>query len=553
MTEQELQHFLLKKYPKEDINCEWKEMKNLKNSFSSDEGSDVISYLSGISNMEGGNLVIGVKDATLEIVGTDLSKFNYTSTSVVYKMVELCPNLPSEGLTVEEYVTDDTQKVVWVIVIPKHLPRRPVFAHRKKWQRIKDVLVELRGEREDVILKEEMVPYDWSAEIVEGATLSDLDDEAIQKALSGYCERYPDKAEQARQWSTTKFLDKARVTKQGKITRTALLLLGKAESVHFLNHPAEMVWRLQTGEERAAKIFYPPFLLTAVDLRSAIRNYQIKIYPSNSSLPSEVMKYDQRSILEALHNCILHQDYIRGERIIVTENADSIIFKNVGSFYEGRYFDYIEGDRTPTKYRNPFLQTAMVNLKMIDSQGFGIHDMFEGQRVRYLPMPDYDKSTKTHVVLEIPGQVINVEYSTALMENSNLELTTVALLDRVQRNKPISKEARIKLRELNLIEGRHPHIIISSRVAQITHNEVEYTTLKGFDDGYYKDLIIKFLKDHKQLNRKQINNLLMGKLPEIFNENQKKNHIDYLLRCLRKSGRIYVGKNKLWRLVKDAQ
>ena len=33
MTESELHEFLIKNFPKEDINCEWKEMKNLKKPF----------------------------------------------------------------------------------------------------------------------------------------------------------------------------------------------------------------------------------------------------------------------------------------------------------------------------------------------------------------------------------------------------------------------------------------------------------------------------------------------------------------------------------------
>lgn len=45
-------------------------MKNLKNCFNGKEGDDVISYVSGIDNMEGGELVIGVEDETLNIVGT---------------------------------------------------------------------------------------------------------------------------------------------------------------------------------------------------------------------------------------------------------------------------------------------------------------------------------------------------------------------------------------------------------------------------------------------------------------------------------------------------
>lgn len=548
MTEKELQTYLLKRFPKEDAGCDWKEMTNLKNSFANDPHKDVISYLSGISNMEGGHLIIGVKDRTLDIIGTDLSKFNFDSTSVIYKMIEMCPNLPSEGLFVDEFITSDTNKTVWVVNIPKHLPRRPVFAHKKKWQRIGDSLVELTAERENVILNKEIVHYDWSADIIEEADYSDLDEEALQKALDGYCERYPKRAEEARNWSIGTFLDKAKVTKNGKITRTALLLLGKEESAHYLNHPAEMVWKLQTGQERAAQIFYPPFLLSAVKLREEIRNYQIKIFPSNALLPTPVPKYDQRSLLEALHNCIMHQDYTRKERIVVTEMADSVKFQNAGTFYEGQYSDYIEGKKTPTKYRNEFLKTAMLNLNMVDSQGFGIHDMFEHQRNRYLPMPDYDRSTNEHVVLIMPGQVINMEYSTALMENTNLDLTTVFLLDRVQRNKPINKEARTKLRELNLIEGRHPHIIISRKIAQLTNMEAEYTDLKGFDDNYYKDLILKSISDHEKLRRNIIDKLLCDKLPKTLNNSQKKNHIDYLLKSLRKAGKIHVGPNKFWEL-----
>ena len=65
MTEIELQQYLLREYPQENARCEWKEFKNLKNSFCGDEKDDVISYVSAIANMEGGFLVVGVHDKTL--------------------------------------------------------------------------------------------------------------------------------------------------------------------------------------------------------------------------------------------------------------------------------------------------------------------------------------------------------------------------------------------------------------------------------------------------------------------------------------------------------
>lgn len=550
LTEEQLQEYLKKKFPKEDIDCDWKEMKNLKNSFNGHEGEDIMSYVSGIANMDGGHLVIGVKDQTLDIVGTDLSNFNLNSETAVLKIKENCTNVSSEGLFIDEYITTDTQKTVWVIHIPKHLPRKPVYAHKKAWQRIKSSLVVLTPEREAVILKEEIQRVDWSAQIVENATIADLDPEAIAVALAGFGQRYPEKAEVAKNWDVFTFLDKAKLTINGRITKTALLLLGKEESVHYLNHIAQMVWRLRTEKENAGEIFNPPFLLSTSRLMEKIRNYRIKIFPNNSLIPAEIWKYDTKTILEALHNCIAHQDYSCNERIVVTEEQERLTFENAGSFYDGSYEEYIEGKKTPRSYRNTFLVQAMVNLKMIDTQGYGIHEMFCRQKERFLPMPDYDLSDNFHVKLIVPGQVINQEYSLLLMENANLDLSTTVLLDSLQKGKHISDDAIAALRKLKLIEGRKPNIHISKKVAQAAHQQVQYTDMKGFEDQYYKDLIVKALTEHKSLKRLDFDKLIINKLPSILSEAQKKNKVGNLLKMLRMSGIIYSDEHRIWHLSK---
>lgn len=548
LTEKELQEYLKKKFPKEDIDCDWKEMKNLKNSFNGHEGEDIMSYVSGIANMDGGHLVIGVKDQTLDIVGTDLSNFNLTSETAVLKIKENCTNVSSEGLFIDEYITEDTQKTVWGIHIPKHLPRKPVYAHKKAWQRIKSSLVVLTPEREAVILKEEIQRMDWSAQIVENATLKDLDPEAVAVALEGFCQRYPEKAEMAKNWDIEIFLDKAKLTINRQITKTALLLLGKEESAHYLNHIAQMVWRLRTEKENAGELFNPPFLLSTSRLMEKIRNYRIKIFPNNSLIPAEIWKYDTKTILEALHNCIAHQDYTCNERIIVTEEQEQLTFENAGSFYDGSYEEYIEGKKTPRSYRNTFLVQAMVNLKMIDTQGYGIHEMYCRQKERFLPMPDYDLSDGFHVKLIVPGKVINQEYSLLLMENAHLDLGTTVLLDSLQKGKPLSDEAIASLRKLKLIEGRKPNIHISKKVAQAAHQEVQYTDMKGFDDQYYKDLIVKALTEHRSLKRLDFDKLIINKLPSILSETQKKNKVGNLLKMLRISGIIYSDEHRIWHL-----
>ena len=199
MTELELQQYLLREYPQENVRCEWKEFKNLKNSFCGDEKDDVISYVSAIANMEGGFLVIGVHDKTLEIVGTDT--YNYDRQKAILRLTDRCANLSSEGLDIEEFITDDTKKKVWVISIPKHRPKLPVYAHDKAWQRIEDSLVELTSERLNAILEETSPTYDWSAETIIEATIDDLDSRALQKAREEYKSVHPRLAEEVDAWS----------------------------------------------------------------------------------------------------------------------------------------------------------------------------------------------------------------------------------------------------------------------------------------------------------------------------------------------------------------
>ncbi len=233
----------------------------------------------------------------------------------------------------------------------------PVYAHDKAWQRIGDSLVPLRSERLETILAESIEKIDWTAEIIVDATLDDLDPTAINKAREKFIEKNRNSsfAAEIAGWDDLTILNKAKITIKGKITRAALLLLGKNEASHFLlPNPAQLTWKLE-AEESAYEHFSPPFLLSTTEVLRCIRNLKYKIFPDNYLLAAEVSKYDTRVILEALHNCIAHQDYTATARIIVIEKVDRLIFENAGNFYDGKPEDYFSGDRTPQQYRNPWL------------------------------------------------------------------------------------------------------------------------------------------------------------------------------------------------------
>lgn len=554
MLEQELQQYLLREYPQENARCEWKEFKNLKNSFCGDEKDDVISYVSAIANMEGGHLVIGVQDNSLRIIGTDT--YNYNRQKATLRLTERCANLSTEGLDVEEFVTDDTGKKVWVIHIPKHRPKLPVYAHNKAWQRIEDSLVELTQERLNAILEENSPVYDWSAEIVPNATLNDLDTKALEKARNEYKSVHPRLAKEVETWGDMELLCHAGVAIKRKLTRAAILLLGKETSTHLISPAvATITWVLvdEHNEKIDYEHFSTPFILTVNEALSKIRNLNQRILPGGTLFPDIVKQYDDYSIREVLHNCIAHQDYTMQERITMVEEPDSITFANGGFFLPGSVKNAIEQNGPQKFYRNYVLCQGMVNFNMIDTIGRGIRKVFTEQQKRFFPMPDYQiDQAKKEVVVKIYGKILDEKYYRLLRANQDLSLFDCIALDMVQKHEIIDKETSSRLKKLHLVEGRYPKLFLSEYVAKTADNDelkTEYIKNRSFNDSHFKDMIISYLRSFGGATRGELNTLLRSKLSDILTDEQKSRKIGNLLSTLKKNGVIRLTEGKRWILV----
>lgn len=255
-------------------------------------------------------------------------------------------------------------------------------------------------------------------------------------------------------------------------------------------------------------------------------------------------------ILEALNNCIAHQDYGQNARIVLVEKVNKLIFRNAGGFFEGKAEDYCEGNRTPQKYRNKWLANAMVNLNMIDSLGFGISKMYRSQMKRFFPLPDYSHTTANEVILEIYGHTIDVNYSKLLIEKKDvLSLTEVVLLDRIQKGLAITEDAARLLKKNKLIEGRKPLYHVSSSIASITGQEVKYINMKGIEDNYCKKMIEDYLAKFNGGKRANFEDLLNDKLPALMTVTQKKDKVKNLLQAMKRDGKIYIDKG-IWHLCK---
>lgn len=515
------------------------EFKRAGDRYSTDDIGKYFSALANEANLRDQDrawLVFGVDNKTRQVVGTDYRPEPTRLQGLKMQVAEATE--PSITLrNIHELAHPDGR--VLLLEIPAAPLGMPVAWKGHYYARAGESLTSLGLDKLDEI-RRQTGNADWSAQPVPGATLAHLDPVAVAKARESFAMKYANRFGdgEVAGWSDAVFLNRAKVTRDGQITRATLLLLGKAEAAHLLSpHPAQMTWKLE-GQERAYEHFGLPFLLTSSELYRKVRNVQVRILPDDQLVAVEVAKYDRKIVMEALHNCIAHQDYGRNGRIVVTEWPDRLVLENEGSFFEGRPEDYIAGDKTPRRYRNPFLTQAMAELNMIDTMGFGIHAMHVGQARRYFPMPDYDLSEPQAVKMTIHGRVVDPAYSRLLIQKTDLPLEDILALDRVQKRLPVDEGLVKHLRKAGLIEGRKPNLHVSATVAEATNSKAEYIRTRGFDDAHYKEMILGLIRQFGSANRQEIDRLLAGKLSDALDEEQKQNKISNLLSNLRRAKRI---------------
>jgi len=534
--------------PKEN---EWVEFKT-GNATSNDRLGQYFSAISNaacIAHQAFGYLIFGIDDATHQVVGTN---FKFKDRKEGNEELELWvrrllhPSIRFQHFTCN-YGTHYLElfKIPAAVVEPTHFKKIPYI-------RFDSSLADLRNFPEHIkaIYNSQ---EDWSAKVIDTATINDLDYNAIQIAKEKYKEKQQGKPffDDVDNWSVEVFLDKAKITINGKITNAAIILLGKPESVHYISPSvAQITWKLDT-QEKAYEHFEIPHFTAVNDVLKRIRNVKYKFFPNNQLIATEVLKYDPEVILEALNNCIAHQDYSRHSRIVLTEQVGKLIFTNAGSFFEGKADDYTTGERTPKKYRNRWLADAMVNLNMIDSMGYGIYKMYKSQKQRFFPLPDYSKSTQNDVVLEIYGHTIDENYSKLLIEHKDdIDLTDAILLDKVQKGMSMTDNAAKKLKKKGFIEGRKPNFYISAQIAEVTNQKADYIRNRGFKDDHYKKMIVDLIRKYGKASKIDIDGLLLDILPVVLDDAQKKNKVRNLVYAMHKKDKIIENqgttRNPIW-------
>ena len=532
------------------------EFKKAENNFDFDDLGKYFSALSNEANLRGLDfawLIFGYDERKHEIVGTSYKNGEGAINNLKHDFSQHT----TDGQTFREIVPIEVEGKRILMFKILSSPRNIVM----KWKGIAygrdgESLKPLNQSKQDEIRRQTPAP-DWSAEIVPDATIDDLDEVAIAKARKMFKKvhsRIP--AEEVNRWSTEEFLSKCELMVNGKLTRAAIILLGKMFSDSKLRPAvAEVTWTLRDEKQDVVDYehFSVPFILTVDEILAKIHNLTLREMPGGTLFPDTMKQYDDYTIREALHNCIAHQDYTLRQRINFVENPGFLYYANGGSFIPGTLENALATNGPQRFFRNACLCKAMVHFNMIDTVSRGIKKMFTEQMERRFPMPDYEiDNEKKEVAVRIYGNAINERYTKLLKDNDTLTLHDCISLDAIQKGHRIDDEIAQDLLKRGLIEGEVPNYTISLGVAKASRQLPEYTRVRGLERDKIKHMILQYIQNAGPdgAKRDAILEYLQDTLPS---RNTREQNSDLIRNILREMGQenIIVSKNRLWYLSKS--
>jgi len=519
------------------------EFKEARTNYSFKDIGKYFSALGNEANIRGkreGWLIFGVAN-NKDIVGT-----SYRNDGGLQNLKKEIVGGTNERLTfMEIYELKMDDKRIVAFQIPPAFRGIPTTWQGAAYAREDENLCPLPMDKVDLIRSQ--IGFDWSKEIVPGASLQDLDDEAIAYARKLFIKKQNAEkrtSELLERMGDAEILNKAGILINGQVTNTALILLGKQESMHYFDgFIPRITWTLYSGDgkPKAYEHFDMPLLLAVDKVYAKIRNEKYRYLPGQQSLfPDEVYQYEPDVLKEVLNNCIAHSNYQLRGKINVEEFEDRLVFINEGNFIPETIERTLEEGYKPPYYRNTFLCHAMVNLYMIDTNSMGIPMMYQIQRDKCFPLPSYDLTDINRVKVTLYGKILDRNYTELLHANGNLDLRKVFLLDLIQKKETISKADYLTLKKEKLVEGRYPHIYVSYNVANLVGHKEDYVLNRGLKNDVYRQMILNALETMGEATVLELRTVLVGTFPSHMDEKQQSRKVSNILQVMKKEGIVEV-------------
>ncbi len=373
---------------------------------------------------------------------------------------------------------------------------------------------------------------DYSAQLLEGASLDDLDPLQFRRVRQTIERLHGDSSLVD---LTDEEIAKALrlVTTRGGVsipTVAGMLIAGTAEAIeeYLPTHAVHFQVLDSTGAVRLNDSFRGPVLeiVEEVSERFLARNEEDEIQIGLVRLP--VPDYAPESFREAFNNALLHRDYSRLGGIFVQMHPDHILITSPGPFPAGvTVGNLLVHEPLP---RNPRLAEAFKRIGLVEQTGRGIDRIYLGQLRYGRPAPDYSRTDSEGVRVVLPGGRPSLEFAALVYEEGNagraLTLDELMVLNAlfterrvyadsvgelIQKGVPAARSVLERLAERGLVEGRGQRrgrsFMLSAALYRRLHQEAEYVRARGFEPVQQEQMVMDYVGAHGRIGRAEASEL----------------------------------------------
>jgi len=495
---------------------------------------ELVKYCVALANEGGGHIVLGVTDKRpRDVVGTQAFPEPGRTEAGLFDRL-------GHHVHIEEYRHEGRR--VLIVHVPSRLPGTAWEDRGTFWMRAGDSLVPMSDQRLRRIHNE--TEPDFSAEVCAGATVSDLDPEAIEYLRRLWDRKSP--AQGIANRSVEHLLADAELAVRGRLMYAALILLGTREALGRFLGQAEIVFEYRSNDApgpAAERLeFRQGFLPVldkvwqAVNRRNDLQHFQQGLFVW------DVPTFDERAVREALLNAVSHRDYRHGGSVFVRQYPRRIEIVSPGGFPPGINQENILWEQNP---RNRCIAEVLCKCGLVERAGQGFDLIYRTCIQQGKPLPDFSRTSEHSVWVTLHGQIQDPEFLRFLEEIGRERLASFAtedflVLDLVHREQPIPDTLKPRiglLLDQGIIErvgrGRGVRYLLSRRFYRFLGKGGVYTQRRGLDRETNKTLLLKHIESSADVGA------TLAELQQVL-PGLSRNQVQTLLRELKRESRLRV-------------
>ena len=490
----------------------------------------LIDEIVGMTNTDGGYLYLGVEDDG-EITG--VHKHHADEIGVV----ALIANKTVPSVSVRAELIKEEGKNVLMISIPVSRGITATTDGKILRRRLK-----LDGTPENVPMYPYEIPgrlselslLDYSAQIVQGATIEDLDENErirLRKII-----KYR-KGDQTLLDLSDEELDKAlQLVKEdnGVIypTVTGMLILGKEARLAELIPTAKASFQVLEGTQiRKNEQYAKPLLAVFEMFEEYMQAWNPEREMEYGLFRVPIPEFSKEAFREGLVNAFCHRDYTILQTVRVAIEDEGLTISSPGGFIEGVNLQNLL--TVEPHGRNPVLADALKRIGLAEKTGRGIDRIFEGSIVYGRPLPDYSESTERLVKLFIQRAEADLPFTKMISNEENrlgrsLPINSLLILSALRHNRRMNihelsemlhiSEIRTKANVERIVEsglveatgnGKPRSYMLSLQVYKEQCNTTGYVRQTGINSLKHEALILELAsKQNGYITRDNVVELL---------------------------------------------